>query len=375
MTYKQASSKFWWYKFVWSGELIRRSTKQTNRRTAEQMEAAHKTALARGEAGIEKRKTPPTLEKFALRFREAIKTDCADKPATVSFYMDKLDCLLKNERLASTRLDRIDEAAIHAYRETRSKARSRRNKPFAVASINRELAVLRRLLRLAHEWKIINRVPRIRLLRGERTREFTLSHQQEPVYFAALSNEFHDVALLLLDTGLRIGEALSLEWLNVHLEPANGAKYGYLTVRAAKAKNSKSRNVPLTMRVRAMLEQQGQSKAGLVFHREDGRPLSQTSLNQHHKAVRERLKLPEDFVPHSLRHSFGTRLGEAGADAFTIMKLMGHSSVTVSQRYVHPSPETMELAVARLEALNGAKLHGVGIVSDIPAERHSNAVQ
>ena len=61
-----------------------------------------------------------------------------------------------------------------------------------------------------------------------------------------------------------------------------------------------------------------------------------------------------------LWHTFGTRLGESRADAFTIMKLMGHSSVTVSQRYVHPSPETMERAVERLEALNERKRQQVG---------------
>jgi integrase len=70
--------------------------------------------------------------------------------------------------------------------------------------------------------------------------------------------------------------------------------------------------------------------------------------------------MPADFVLHSFRHTFGTRLGETGADAFTIMRLMGHSTVTVSQRYVHPSPEVMENAVARMEASNVAQLHRVG---------------
>ena len=41
--------------------------------------------------------------------------------------------------------------------------------------------------------------------------------------------------------------------------------------------------------------------------------------------------MPADFVLHSFRPTYGTRLGETGADAFTIMKLMGHSSVTISQ--------------------------------------------
>jgi hypothetical protein len=50
-----------------------------------------------------------------------------------------------------------------------------------------------------------------------------------------------------------------------------------------------------------------------------------------------------------------TRLGEAGADAFTIMRIAGHSSVTTSQRYVHPTPEGLERAFERLEDLNAAR--------------------
>ncbi len=47
-----------------------------------------------------------------------------------------------------------------------------------------------------------------------------------------------------------------------------------------------------------------------------------------------------------------TRLGESGVDAFTIMRIAGHSSITVSQRYVHPSPEGVERAFQRLQALS-----------------------
>ena len=64
------------------------------------------------------------------------------------------------------------------------------------------------------------------------------------------------------------------------------------------------------------------------------------------------LNLSGEFVLHSLRHTYGTRLGESGAEAFTIMRLMGHSSITISQRYVHPTPEALERAVEGLEAHN-----------------------
>ena len=53
--------RVWWYRFVWNGESLRESTKQSNKPTAEQMEAAHKTSLAKGEVGTREKKTVPTL--------------------------------------------------------------------------------------------------------------------------------------------------------------------------------------------------------------------------------------------------------------------------------------------------------------------------
>jgi hypothetical protein len=72
--------------------------------------------------------------------------------------------------------------------------------------------------------------------------------------------------------------------------------------------------------------------------------------------------MPEDFVVHSLRHTMLTRLGLLGVDAFTIMKIAGQSSITISQRYVHPLPESVERAFEKLEAANRpTPRKGVGI--------------
>jgi integrase/recombinase XerD len=171
----------------------------------------------------------------------------------------------------------------------------------------------------------------------------------------------------MIDSGLRMGEALSLCWQDVKIEPAGAAKFGYLTVRAGKSKNSKGRNMPLSQRVQEMLKTRDPEAAGLVFHREDGTPLLPTSVNHQHSAVRKDMKLPADFTPHRLRHTFGTRLGESGAEAFTIMKLMGHSSVTISQLYVHPSPDTIERAFEKLQAINEKGRSGVVLEKGLPA--------
>jgi Phage integrase family len=62
---------------------------------------------------------------------------------------------------------------------------------------------------------------------------------------------------------------------------------------------------------------------------------------------------PADFVLHSLRHTMLTRLGESGTDAFTIMRVADHSSIVVSQRYIHPTPESVERAFRGAATVRG----------------------
>ena len=116
----------WWFEFVFNAERVRESTKQGNRRVAEQIESARRTQMAKGEVGIQDRKPVPTLKKFAPRFERAIEMQCAEKPRTVEFYKSKLAALLASEELASRQIDRIDEAVIEEYVQRRGKFESRR---------------------------------------------------------------------------------------------------------------------------------------------------------------------------------------------------------------------------------------------------------
>lgn len=346
--------RVYWYHFWFKDQHIQRSTRQGNPRVARQIEAAHRTRLAKGEVGIEEQKPAPTLKDFSQRFADSIQTRCAEKPRTILFYSEKLKRLLEFEPMANARLDQIDEELIANYIQHRRKLVS-------PGSVNREMATLRLALRLAHEWKITNRVPRIRKLPGERVREFVLSPAQERLYLEKASQPLQDVALLMLDTGLRVGEALALEWGDIHLEPVGGARYGYLHVKEGKSKNAR-RNVPLTGRVRAMLKSRSDDKrSSWLFPGKRPGPFQVNSLTHQHEKLRrdkdmvEMIPLEKEFVLHSLRHTMLTRLGESGVETFTIMKIAGHSSVVVSQRYVHPSPESMERAIAQLEAWNSGE--------------------
>jgi len=310
------------------------------------MEAAHRTSLAKGEVGIRDRKPAPTFSDFSKQFRDYIEVQCEAKPHTVVFYNGKVDRLLDFNFLGSARLDGIDEALIDRFI-------LERRKQVAPGTVNRELATLRRMLRVAQEWKLIDRVPRIRMLKGERIREFVLNREAEQKYLESAPQPLADLATLILETGLRIGEALQLRWEYIRLEPLAGAAFGYLRVVDGKSKNAR-RNIPLTDRAAGVLGNRlADSQSPWVFPNRDGQPYLVTSLNHLHQKVRKSLNAPKDFVIHSLRHTMLTRLGESGVDAFTIMRIAGHSSITVSQRYIHPSPEAVERAFQRLQTQMG----------------------
>jgi integrase len=185
----------------------------------------------------------PTLRDFASQFREYIEVRLAQHPKTISFYFEKLQRLLEYELLADACLSEIDEALVEHYIQWRRKA-------VAPGTVNRQLATLRRLLGLARTWKIITQLPQIKRLPGERGREFVLSHGAEIEYLRAAPQPLRDLALMDVDTGLRISELLTLEWANVHLEAVGNAKFGY--VRASG--KTGQRNVPITERVRSMLK-------------------------------------------------------------------------------------------------------------------------
>jgi integrase len=191
-----------------------------------------------------------------------------------------------------------------------------------------------------------------------------LDYDQEDAYLAAAPQPLRDAGMLMLDTALRSGEAVRLLWTDLHLKAAINARHGYLTVREGGSKK-RGRTVQLTPRVAEMLLARRQvTKSVFVFPGTSPEAAILTSsLDQQHNRVREALKFPKDFVIHSLRHTMLTRLGEAGADAFTIQRIAGHSSVTVSQRYVHPSEESAGRALERLDALNAAKR---GVPTKVP---------
>lgn len=336
----------YWYKFTRDGKVVRRNTKQSNRRTAEELEATHRTRLARGEADLPVGKAP-TLAAF-----NPVLTSRTGKARSSEFYASRLKALLAFPPLANARLSDIDEPLIEKYLASR-------REEVSPATLNRELATLSKALRLARDKKLIHGLPKIRREPGEHHREFVLKPDDQGAYLGACPDPLRDVAALVLETALRLGEALALTWADVVLEPSDGKKFGWLHVRVGKTKSAE-RVVSLTAKAAEVLKtRKVTSTVQWIFPNEKQTgPALVNSVGHQHKRVRDRLVLNEGFVVHSLRHTALTRLGEAGVDVFTLKRIAGHSSVTTSERYVHPSDSAMEAAFERLQVAQRGHLIG-----------------
>jgi hypothetical protein len=154
----------YWYKFMWKGKLVRESSKQGNDKVARQMEAAHRTSLAKGEVGIRERKAAPVLAEFMKKdfvpFIEAHFS--AAKPKTRDYYTYGTALLLATD-LGRLKLDEITSQHTAGFI-----ARSSR---LSASTMNCGLRTLRRALNLAEEWGKLDRAPKVSLAKGERQRD------------------------------------------------------------------------------------------------------------------------------------------------------------------------------------------------------------
>jgi integrase len=344
---ERGSCGVYWYKFMWQGKLVRESTKQGSDKVARQMEAAHRTSLAKGEVGIREKKVSPTFADFAKsRFLPWAEITFASKPKTWLWYRNGVRRLLEYSPISRLKLDELtgqNVAAYVGYRQTAG---------MAVSSINRELQVLRRLLHLAVDWGLAERSPKVQMLSGEQHREFVLSRQEEAQYIAAAPEPLASIAAVLADTGLRPEECYRLRWEAITW--TNG-RNGTLLVTHGKTAAAR-RVLPMTPRVRSILasrwEKAEKPLEGWVWSAPTHSEHVEASSfkKQHQKTLK--LSRVREFVLYSLRHTFLTRLGESGCDAWTLARIAGHSSVSISARYVHPSNDAVLSALERLGGHN-----------------------
>jgi integrase len=351
----------YWYEFMWKGNRVRETTRQGNANLARTMENVHKASLAKGEVGLREKKEAGTLGEFIEnRFEPWAKAQFEKtSPMTwKAWYRSGLRAVSKHAPLAGMPIDKVTTEDTAAFGASLHGAKL---KP---SSVNSRLRILRRVLRVAAEWGVIPACPKIKLLRGETHRERVITPLEEAKYLAAAPELVASVATVLFDTGLRPDECFRLRWENIRWDTG---RQGTLLNAFGKTKAA-HRVLPMTPRVRKLLqcrwEGAGEPAEGFVFPAPTlTGHISPSSVKKQHAAAfraiaahatshNEKGVVP--FVLYSIRHTFLTRLGSpggggGGCDVWTLARIAGHSSIVMSQRYVHPDQNSVLDAMNRLE--------------------------
>lgn len=204
------------------------------------------------------------------------------------------------------------------------------------ATINRKLAALSKCLRFAKQrgWiKELPHFPRKKESKG-RVRFFTV--EEESAILADLEHhgydDLRDLVVVLADTGLRLSEALGLDWADISL-----GERPRLTVWHTK--NGEARTVPLTPRLVEVFK--GREGSAKPFR------MNRWSARDAWDRMRERLGYADDsqYVLHTLRHTCASRLVQRGVPITVVKEWLGHKTITVTMRYAHLSPDQLFDAV------------------------------
>jgi len=215
------------------------------------------------------------------------------------------------------------------------------------ANTNRALRTLRRMLGKATEWGLIASPPRIKLLKEE-GRSALIDKDAESRLLAAAPQPLRDVAILVLDSGMRPSEVFEMRWEDLTWDP------GMIFIPRGKTKRSR-RHLPMSERVIEALQirRNGQTE-GWVFP-SDSACGHTTSVAKAFAKVRAALGLSKEIVLYSARHSFATKVMGATGDLSLVMRVLGHSSAQTAMIYQHPSLETVRSVINESQGATPAR--------------------
>lgn len=232
-------------------------------------------------------------------------------------------------------------------------ARKRTAEGVGPAMVNRSLQCLRRMLNIAHEDGKIAVVPKIRLLKEPPARKGFLDLAKFDELLKALPEHLQPLILFLYWCGVRVGEALQIEWQQVDLDRA------LITLEEEQTKNSEARVIPLPDVLVERLRKQ-EPKSGLVFdgtnlRTEWAKACAAVGLGTVEERKSEKGWTWQKYtglIVHDLRRSAIRNLRLAGVDEADAMKISGHKTTEVFRRYNIRTTEDIQAAMRKREALS-----------------------
>ncbi|BAP88315.1 phage integrase site specific recombinase [Burkholderiales bacterium GJ-E10] len=354
--YRRNKSSPWYCDIRLSGRRrIRQSTGTTDRKKAQEYHDRLKTQIWEQERlGAKPRYT--WREAVVRYVREA----SAESKASLGNDQHALRWL--DPYLGDKYLDEIDKAMVDNIIAERQKPYTveyktgqKRECVPGVDTVNRFLTTFRAVLNKARdEWEWVDRVPKVKALKGAKSRIRWISRDEADRLIAELPKHLAIMAEFALQTGLRRANVTNLQWSQVDLARKTA------WVLSEDTKNRKSLAVPLTDKAVAILQAQkaeqdraqetvedetGRKRSLPWVFAKAGRPVHQTST----RAWREALQRAgiEDFCWHDLRHTWASWHVQNGTPLHVLQELGGWSSLKMVQRYAHLSGEHLRAWVER----------------------------
>jgi integrase len=259
-------------------------------------------------------------------------------------------------------LREISAQSVEKFKNDRMNTPTKKGTQRQPATVNRELTLLSSAYSLAVKYDKAESNPcsKVDLFTLDNLRYRYLLPEEEPRLMEHLSGpraHLKHAAVVALGTGMRMGEQLRMKRHQVD--------FLRNIITARDTKNGRPRDIPMNDDVREALAELCRDKApnDYVFNS----PKTKSCLRETKRGFRTACKLAgiEGLIWKDLRATFGTRLAEAGCDAFTIAQLLGHSDVRVTMRYVRSVEDTKRVAV---EAIKLSARKNVQVLASWPKQ-------
>jgi integrase len=348
--YRRSDSRFWWIDVALpNGRRIRQSSGTSDREEVEALVAKLKVeAFKEAHFGVKPKRS---WQEAVVRFLEVKKSLRSARDV-------KRICRILHPILGDKLLTEINGDVVWSITESLSR------RGIASATVNRYLATVRAMLRMARdEWQWIDNYPKIRLLPGEVARDRWLTREEADRLIAACSPHMRSIVRFALATGCRASEITGLEWGHVDLERN--------TAWLNRTKNGTPRGVPLNRDAVAVLvsEKGTHPQYCFTYH---GQPIRWGVCNTAWLEAVKRAKL-KDFRFHDLRHTWASWHRQAGTSTDELKDLGGWKSRVMVDRYAKFATENLSVAAARIESV-GAGSNVIELTSRFPHVAESKRV-
>src|ERR1044072_8323355 len=250
-------------------------------------------------------------------------------------------------------ISEIDTEMIERYRQMRVEQKTRLGRKRSPLRVNKEMQVLSSIFTLALEKQLIASRPRTTMFRVSSERIRYLTPDEEMRLFEQLDNceWLKPVVLIALQTGMRRGEICNLHWFDLNFDRS--------LIHVRNTKNGKDRTIPMNATVRQLLETQKVLRARKAQENaEKGKcQVTRPYVFPSPRTEKRLVEIKYSFVRavkqakitdlrfHDLRHTAATRMGDAGADAFTLAAIFGWSDIRMAMRYTHAMEDAKRRAV------------------------------